>query len=113
VQGGGLTPLPAVVLGVNDADVEMVDRLCVNHPIGTFEEPIRFRGGLDAVADRRVYVSATKYDNPMFGHFCDARKDDPCWRTYTIDSGHDIMLDSPQRLREVVAEVADPFPAPA
>src|SRR4051812_3733508 len=34
-QDGGMTPLSAAALGVNEADVALVDRLCVNHPIGT------------------------------------------------------------------------------
>lgn len=32
--------------------------------------------------------------------------DDPSWKTYTVASGHDIMVDAPDRLTEILEEVA-------
>jgi hypothetical protein len=31
---------------------------------------------------------------------------DPAWRTYEVPSGHDVMVDMPERLTEILLEVA-------
>jgi pimeloyl-ACP methyl ester carboxylesterase len=105
-QEGGVPPLPAATLGVNDADVALVDRLCVNQPIGTFQQPVHYTGGIDHLGGRKVFILATKFENPTFGHFYTEREGDPSWKTYTINSGHDMMLDEPERLADILEEVA-------
>jgi hypothetical protein len=33
-------------------------------------------------------------------------KADPSWRTYEVPCGHDVMIDDPERLTEILLEVA-------
>ena len=33
-------------------------------------------------------------------------KADPTWRTYEVPCGHDVMIDEPDRLTEILLEVA-------
>jgi hypothetical protein len=33
-------------------------------------------------------------------------KQDPAWRTYGVPSGNDVMVDMPDRLSEILLEVA-------
>ena len=105
-QDGGISPIPAEVFAVNEADVDWVNRQCVHQPIGTFEERVKFGGGLEKLAGRKVYIWASKYERGSFEHFYAARKDDPSWKTYAVACGHDVMLDEPDRLTEILEEIA-------
>jgi hypothetical protein len=33
-------------------------------------------------------------------------KSDPAWRTYTVPCGHDVMVDMPERLSDILIEVS-------
>jgi hypothetical protein len=105
-QNGGVTPLPAEAFHVNDADVAWVNRLCVNLPIATFEQRVRFGGGIDKLSGRKVYISASKFADGPFGQFYARFSEDPAWRTYSIPSDHGLMLDEPERLTEILEEVS-------
>jgi pimeloyl-ACP methyl ester carboxylesterase len=106
-QDGGVTPIPAEVFAVNDADVAWVNSQCVNQPIGTFEQPAKYGGGLDELAGHKVYIWASKFENSPFGQFYSQLRDDPSWKTYAVECGHDIMVDEPDRLAQILEEVAD------
>jgi pimeloyl-ACP methyl ester carboxylesterase len=103
---GGITPIPAEAFYVNDTDIGWVNRLCVNHPIATFQQQVNFRGGIDKLAGRKVYVSSSKFTDGPFGQFYAKFTGDPSWKTYSVTSGHDIMVDAPDRLTEILEEVA-------
>ena len=101
---GGVPPIPAEVFHVNVADMAWVDRLCVNQPLATFEQRVRFSGGLDQLFGRTVYISASKYQG-SFHQFYDKFSADLSWRTYSVESGHDIMIDAPEQLADILEEV--------
>ena len=101
----GIPPRPAEAFGVNPADRAWVDRLCVPQPIATFTDRIRLTGAVDRVA-RKTYVRAGSYANPGFDRALEAIKSDPSWRTYAVACGHDVMVDAPERLCEILLEAA-------
>jgi pimeloyl-ACP methyl ester carboxylesterase len=105
-QDGGITPIPAEALQVNEADVAWVNRLCVNHPIATIEQRASLSEGINKLSGRKVYISASKSANGLFGQFYAKFTDDPSWKTYSVTSGHDIMVDAPEPLTEILEEVA-------
>jgi hypothetical protein len=35
-------------------------------------------------------------------------REDPSWRTYALDSGHNLMRDAPQDLLKILFQVVDP-----
>jgi pimeloyl-ACP methyl ester carboxylesterase len=105
-NNGGITPIPAEAFHVNAADVDWVNRLCVNHPIATFEQQAHFSGGIDRLSGHKVYISASEFADGPFGQFYAKFTDDPSWKTYSVTSGHDIMIDAPDRLAEILEEVA-------
>jgi pimeloyl-ACP methyl ester carboxylesterase len=96
---------PAEAFGVNAADRAWVDRLCVGQPIGTFTDKIALTGARDRIA-RKSYIRAKSYANPGFDRAYDALKSDPSWRSYEVLCGHDVMVDAPDRLTEVLLEAA-------
>src|SRR5262245_607680 len=107
VQRGdlGIPPRPAEAFGVNPADRAWVDRLCVPQPIATFTDKIRLTGAVDRVA-RKTYVRAANYANPGFDRALGMIKSDPTWRTHAVACGHDVMVDAPERLCEILLEAA-------
>jgi hypothetical protein len=82
-----------------------VDRLCVGQPIATFTDKIALTGARDRIA-RKSYIRAKNYANPGFDRALGEVPSDPSWRSYELPSGHDVMVDMPERLAEILLEVA-------
>lgn len=69
---------------------------------------ITLSGARDRIA-KKAYVRASAYPQPSFDKFLAAAKADKSWRTYEFsasEAGHDIMVDAPQRLAQILMEVA-------
>jgi pimeloyl-ACP methyl ester carboxylesterase len=100
-----IPPRPAEAFGVNEADRAWVDRLCVPQPIACFTSKIMLTGAVDRIA-RKSYIRAASYVNPGFDRALNEAQSKPSWRTYEVPSGHDVMVDMPERLTEILLEVA-------
>ncbi|HEY2533496.1 MAG TPA: alpha/beta hydrolase [Xanthobacteraceae bacterium] len=101
----GVPPRSAEAFGVNEADRAWVDSLCVPQPIGTFTSPIALSGARETIA-RKTYIRAKGYANPAFDHALATVQTDPSWRCYEVPCGHDVMVDMPERLAEILLEMA-------
>jgi len=102
---GTMPPRAAEAFGVNAADCAWVDRLCVGQPIATLTDKIVLTGARDRVP-RKSYIRAKGYVNPGFDRALSELQSDPSWRTYEVPCGHDVMVDMPERLCEILLEVA-------
>lgn len=100
-----MPPRPAEAFGVNPADRAWVDRLCVGQPIGTFTDKIKLSGARDRIP-RKSYIRAASYVNPGFDRALATVQADPSWRSYEVSCGHDVMIDAPDRLTEILLEAA-------
>ena len=96
---------PASTFHVNEKDQAWVDSKLTPQPIGVMRQPIKLTGALERVA-RKTYIRAPKYPQPSFDKYYQAKKTDPSWRTYEVPCGHDVMVDMPDRLVEILLEVA-------
>jgi pimeloyl-ACP methyl ester carboxylesterase len=101
----GVPPRPAAAFLVNEKDQAWVDSLCVPQPIGTMTETLKLTGARERIA-RKSYIRAGAYPNPGFDKALARVKADPSWRTYDVPCGHDVMVDMPERLAEILVEVA-------
>ncbi len=101
---GLVTPIPAAAFGVNEADQAMVDSMCTKQPYGALTEKLKLTGARDRIG-RKAYVLATGWGNAAFPMFAATVKDDPAWRYYEVATGHDVMLDDPDRLTEILEEL--------
>jgi pimeloyl-ACP methyl ester carboxylesterase len=95
----------AAAFNVNEADRAWVDRLATPQPIRTFTEKLKLTGACERVA-KKTYVRAGGYPNVAFEQAFARAKADPSWRTYEVACGHDVMIDAPDRLTEILIEVA-------
>jgi pimeloyl-ACP methyl ester carboxylesterase len=96
---------PASTWNVNERDRAWVDAKQTAQPIGVSLTPITLTGARDRVA-KKTYIRATGYPNPNFDRFYAKTKADPSWRTYQVPCGHDVMIDLPERLTQILEEAA-------
>jgi pimeloyl-ACP methyl ester carboxylesterase len=105
-RGDSTVPVrDAAAFRMNEKDRAWADSLANPQPIGTFLEKITLSGVRDRVA-RKTYIRAVGYPNVSFDEFYARAKAEPSWRTYEVNCGHHIMIDEPDRLTEILLEVA-------
>jgi pimeloyl-ACP methyl ester carboxylesterase len=97
-------PPPATAFFVNEKDRALVDGKTSAQPVGVAMQPIRLAGAREKVG-RKTYVRAPKYPQPAFDQAYAAKQADPSWRTFAVPCGHDVMVDMPERLVEILLEV--------
>jgi len=66
---------------------------------------IALTGAREKIA-RKSYIRAKSYANPGFDKAFAAVQSDPSWRTYEVACGHDVMVDLPERLSELLLKAA-------
>jgi len=101
------TTLPsrsAAIFHVNERDRAWVDAQCTPQPAKTFFQPLTLTGARERIA-KKAYIRATTYPSQSFD-FGLATARARGWRTYEVACGHDVMLDMPERLAEILEEVA-------
>src|SRR5262245_61577348 len=108
-DGWKVPPIPAEVFNVNPADREWVDRQCTMHPLATFQQPLKLTG-VTARPMTTTFILATGFDDSPFPSFYD-RAGVRGWTTLTIDCGHDVMLDRPDELTQILTGAAAAVPA--
>ena len=74
-------------------------------PVGVMLQPIKLTGAVERLK-KKSYIRAPKYPQPTFDATFQAKKADPSWRTYEVPCGHDVMVDMPERLAEILLDVA-------
>jgi len=98
-------PVPAAAFKVNEKDQAWVDAKCTPHPLAVVVEKITAAGAREKIA-RKTYIRATGFASLVFDQTLAKMKTTPGWRTYEVPSGHDVMVDMPDRLVEILLEVA-------
>ena len=84
----------------SDADREWVDSKATPQPAATFTEKLRVSGAYQRVP-KKTYIRATNGPEP-FAAEAAARRSDLTWRVHHVVSGHDVPIDAPQQLAELL-----------
>lgn len=96
-DGWKLPPPPDAALDVNEQDRDWFAAQMTPHPLATFQQKLRVTHASRQVRDIR-YILAGKslltHLNRPYAELARSRG----WRTITIDSGHQVMLDKPDEL---------------
>jgi pimeloyl-ACP methyl ester carboxylesterase len=100
-----MKPVSAAVFRVNEKDRAWVDAMCTPHPVATLTDKITITGARDRIA-KKAYIRAKGYPSVPFDGFQERLKADAGWRVYELPCGHDIMVDMPDRLSEILVEAA-------
>lgn len=104
--GGGsrLIAPPASFFKVNRADRKMVDRCMTSHPYASLRERISLTGAADRIAGH-TYIYATEWGFAPITRQFEAAKARRGWRTFEVRSGHDVMIDAPQELADILVSL--------
>ena len=94
----------AAAFKVNEKDRAWVDSLATPQPIATMTEKLMLTGARERIA-KKTYIRASGYPNVSFEKAHARTKADPSWRTYEVPCGHDVMIDEPEHLTEILIEV--------
>ena len=100
-DGFSVPPMTGEQFGVNKTDVAWVNEKCCNHPIGCFTERMVLTGAHKRIINR-TYILAAGFDYPSTKAHYEAFKDDPAWHGLVMDGGHDLMIDNPTAVAEVL-----------
>jgi pimeloyl-ACP methyl ester carboxylesterase len=98
-------PVPAKAFNVNERDRAWVDSKCTPHPLASVVEKVAAAEAREKIA-RKTYIRASNFDSPVFDQTLAKLKSTDGWKTYELPSGHDVMIDMPDRLTEILIEVA-------
>lgn len=102
-RGHSLTPPPpASFFKVNKADQPMVNRRLTAHPYATLTEKIRIGHNADRIG-RHTYIYASHWGNRQIAEQYQLAKAREGWKVFEIACGHDIMIDAPTELAEILA----------
>jgi pimeloyl-ACP methyl ester carboxylesterase len=107
VQKGdtAMKPVPAAVFRVNEKDRAWVDAKCTPHPLATLTDKVTVTGAHEKVA-KKTYIRAKGYPSVPFDGAQAKLAANSAWRVYEMPCGHDAMVDMPDRLAEILLEVA-------
>ena len=95
----------AALFQVNEKDRAWVDEKCTPHPTATLSEKIALTGARDRIA-RRAYIRAKGFESPGFDRAQAKAQAASGFRVYDMPCGHDAMVDMPDRLTDILLEVA-------
>jgi pimeloyl-ACP methyl ester carboxylesterase len=105
-EGWKVPPIPAEVFHVNANDAAWVNRQCTMQPLATFQQPIKLSGKADTIKNV-TFILATGFTDSPFPQFYEGAKAKG-WKTLTMACGHDVMLDLPEELTQVLDEIDRP-----
>jgi pimeloyl-ACP methyl ester carboxylesterase len=86
-------------------DRAWVDRRTTPHPAATMNQPLPHGRPWEQVR-KAVYVRAEGYDPSPFAPIAERLKSDPRWEVVGVPCGHDVMVDEPDRLVEILIDAS-------
>lgn len=103
-RGSMLVAPKAKFFNVNEADREMVDRHLTPHPMASLREKISIGGNVDRIANH-TYIYATNWGFAAIVEQFQRAKARKGWKVFEVESGHDIMIDAPEALAEILSSL--------
>ena len=94
-------PIPAAIFRVNAKDAAWVDTKMTPHPVKCFTETLRVSGAYLTIPSK-VYIRARGFPSFSFDAAFDRCQKDRAWKTIEMKCGHDVMIDQPAELAEIL-----------
>jgi hypothetical protein len=102
----GRKPPPAKTFSRSEKDYAWIDSKLTPQPNGVALQPIKLTGKRETIA-KKTYIRASSYPQSAFDKALAECKADKTWQTYVNDNtGHDVMIDQPDWLAEVLLKVS-------
>jgi len=90
---------------VEAADADWLNRHLTPQPIKTYTQKIDHAVNF-AEFESLTYVHAAGNKLGQFDKYADKFSADPAWQYYSVGCGHEVMVDRPDKLIEILSEVA-------
>jgi pimeloyl-ACP methyl ester carboxylesterase len=103
-EAGRAGPPPAA-FHVNEKDRAWVASKLTNQPNGVVFQPIKLTGAREKIA-KKIYIRAPVYKQEAFDKAYAECKANPTWKTFETKAGHDVMVDEPEWLVDVLLQHA-------
>ena len=98
----GYPPPPAKSFSLSEKDYAWIDSKLTRQPANIASQPLKLTGKRETIA-RKTYIRAPKYPQASFDKALAECRADKSWRTIVNDtSGHDVMIDQPGWLADVL-----------
>lgn len=102
----GRKPPPAKTFSLSAQNYAWIDAKMTAQPNGPAAQPIRLTGKRETIA-KKTYIRAPKYPQAAFDKALAECKADKTWQTFVNEtSGHDVMIDQPEWLADVLLKVS-------
>jgi len=105
-DGWKVPPIPAEVFNVNARDRAWVTQQRTPQSLATFQQPLQLTGAIERI-ENITYILAAGWEHSPFPQFYEKAKAKG-WKTLTMACGHDVMLDQPDELLEILLAVTGP-----
>ncbi len=102
-----MTPAPTAAFFKveKEADRDWVDRRTTPHPAATMRQALPHDRPWERVR-KRYYIPAEAYNSPVFMGTAAKLRQDPKWNVVGVACGHDVMVDAPDKLAEILIDAA-------
>jgi pimeloyl-ACP methyl ester carboxylesterase len=102
----GRKPPPAKTYSLVEKHHAWIDSKLAPQPNGPTFQAVELTGKLDTIA-KKTYIRAPKYPQASFDRALAECRADKTWQTFVIeDSGHDVMVDRPEWLADLLMKVS-------
>jgi len=95
-----IPPRSAAMFNVNERDRAWVDAQCTPQPLKCGLQKLALTGARERIA-KKAYIRATGYPSQPFDLALEKARARG-WRSHEVACGHDVMLDAPGRLAEIL-----------
>jgi pimeloyl-ACP methyl ester carboxylesterase len=90
---------------IDPADIAWLDRRMTPHPINTYKQAVEYSIDLKNVGSL-TYVQATGNTLGQFDRFAEQARMDNAWHLEVVPCGHEVMVDMPEKLVEMLCTAA-------
>jgi pimeloyl-ACP methyl ester carboxylesterase len=104
-QSGFAPSYPAKAMGVPPEDEVWADAKLTPQPVNTYNQKMTLTGAYTTIA-KKAFVRTLQFENPGMQATYETLKQQPDWKTFTIDCGHDLMIAKPQETADILEQVA-------
>jgi hypothetical protein len=94
-------PLSAELFAINLEDRPWADSKMTPQPTACFTEKLEVTGAYQTIA-RKMYIRARGFPVPAFASALEKVRKDASWQSFEIECGHDIMIDKPDELSDLL-----------
>jgi pimeloyl-ACP methyl ester carboxylesterase len=100
-EGWKAPPIPPEVFNLNPGDRAWAARQCTMHPMASLQQPVKLSAGIERISNV-TYVFAAGWQDTPFKNSLERAKNKG-WRIVTVSCGHEVMLDAPAELANLLA----------